>query len=174
MLLKDDLPVVNVSSTAEKADEGKILISGDLSTSVTEPATGGGNLFHKMGGGGGGAICGPGFCLPRLSGVFALATLCSWLGIVLSRQSEGVATIWLSNGLIFGLLITQPKRLWLAYFVAGLTADTLADLLYGDPFRVAIGVSLANSIEVVTSCLLLTQWFDSPRYPFQRRAPPGV
>jgi hypothetical protein len=28
--------------------------------------------------------------------------------------------------------------------------------LYGDPFRVAIGVSLANSLEVVTSCLLLT------------------
>jgi diguanylate cyclase (GGDEF)-like protein len=94
--------------------------------------------------------------------VFPLATLCSWLGIVLSHQSEGVATIWLSNGMIFGLLITQPKRRWLAYFLAGLTADTLADMLYGDPLRLAIGVSLANSIEVVTSSLLLTLWFDSP------------
>src|SRR5260221_274610 len=61
--------------------------------------------------------------LLRLSLVFALALLCSWLGIALSHQSEGVATIWLSNGLIFGLLITQPKRRWLAYFIAGLTAD---------------------------------------------------
>src|SRR5882757_450190 len=50
--------------------------------------------------------------LLRLLFVFALATICSWLGIVLSHQSEGVATIWLSNGLIFGLLITQPKRRW--------------------------------------------------------------
>jgi integral membrane sensor domain MASE1 len=60
--------------------------------------------------------------LVRLASVFVLVTLCSWLGIVLSRQSEGVATIWLSNGLIFGLLITQPKRRWLAYFAAGLCA----------------------------------------------------
>ena len=45
--------------------------------------------------------------LIRLALVFALATLFSWLGIVLSRQSEGRATIWLSNGLIFGLLITH-------------------------------------------------------------------
>jgi diguanylate cyclase (GGDEF)-like protein len=100
--------------------------------------------------------------LVRLASVFVLVTLCSWLGIVLSRQSEGVATIWLSNGLIFGLLITQPKRRWLAYFAAGLCADTLADMLYGDPFRLAFGVSLANCIEVVSSCVLLTLWFDSP------------
>jgi len=100
--------------------------------------------------------------LVRLASVFALVSLCSWLGIVLSHQSEGVATIWLSNGLIFGLLITQPKRRWLAYFVAGLCADTLADMFYGDPFRLAFGVSLANSIEVVSSCLVLTLWFDPP------------
>lgn len=98
----------------------------------------------------------------RLACVFVLVTICSWLGIDLSHQSEGVATIWLSNGLILGLLITQPRRLWLAYFLAGLTADTFADLFYGDPFRIAIGVSLANSLEVVTSTLLLTRWFGSP------------
>lgn len=108
--------------------------------------------------------------LLRLAWVFALASLCSWLGIVLSHQSEGVATIWLSNGLIFGLLITQPKKRWLAYFIAGLTADTLADMVYGDPFRIAIGVSLANSVEVVTSSLLLTRWFGSPLDLSRRRS----
>jgi len=106
----------------------------------------------------------------RLAWVFALVTLCSWLGIVLSRQSEGVATIWLSNGMIFGLLITQPKRRWLAYFLAGLCADTCADLLYGDPFPLAFGVSVANSVEVVTSSLLLTLWFDSPLDLSRRRS----
>jgi diguanylate cyclase (GGDEF)-like protein len=106
----------------------------------------------------------------RLSFVFVLATLFSWLGIVLSHQSEGIATIWLSNGLIFGLLITQPKRSWLAYFLVGLAADTLADMIYGDPFRLAIGVSLANSVEVVTSCLLLTIFFDSPLDLSKRRS----
>jgi diguanylate cyclase (GGDEF)-like protein len=106
----------------------------------------------------------------RLCWVFALAMLCSWLGIVLSRQSEGVATIWLSNGMIFGLLITQPKRRWLAYFLAGLCADTCADIFYGDPFPLAFGVSLANSVEVVTSSILLTLWFGSPLDLSRRRS----
>ena len=170
MLLKDDLPVVNLSSAAAKAAQGNILLPRDLSTTVAEPAIGAANLLGKIWQGCWRGDSWTSASMLRLSWVFALATLCSWLGIVLSRQSEGVATIWLSNGLIFGLLITQPKRLWLVYFLAGLTADTLADLLYGDPFRVAIGVSLANSIEVVTSCLLLTLWFDSPLDLSKRRS----
>lgn len=105
----------------------------------------------------------------RLLVVLAACCLCSWLGIVLSRQSDGVATIWLSNGLLFGLLVTQPKRRWLPYFAAGLTADTLADMIYGDMFRVAIGVSLANSVEVVLSALVLTLWFGAPLDLTKRR-----
>jgi diguanylate cyclase (GGDEF)-like protein len=105
----------------------------------------------------------------RLVAVFLLVTACSWMGIMLSRQSEGVATIWLSNGLLFGLLITQPKRRWLAYFIAGLAADTLADVLYGDPFRLALGVSIANSIEVISSSLLLTLAFGWPLDLSKRR-----
>jgi diguanylate cyclase (GGDEF)-like protein len=100
--------------------------------------------------------------LLRLGWVFPLVTFFSWLGIVLSRQSEGVATIWFSNGLVFSLLITQPKRRWLSYFLVGLTADTVADMIYGDPFRLAFGVSLANLLEVATSTLLLTRWFGYP------------
>ena len=107
--------------------------------------------------------------LLRLAGVFLLVTVCSWTGIALSRQSEGVATIWLSNGVLFGLLITQPPRRWLAYFIAGLTADTLADMLYRDPFRLAIGVSLANSVEVILSSLVLTLWFGAPLNLAKRR-----
>jgi diguanylate cyclase (GGDEF)-like protein len=108
-------------------------------------------------------------CFVRLAWVFALVTLCSWLGIVLSRQSEGVATIWLSNGLIFGLLITQPRSRWPAYFLAGLCADTVADVLYGDPFRLAFGVSVANAVEVVSSCVMLTLCFGWPLDLSKRR-----
>ena len=107
--------------------------------------------------------------LIRLAGVFGLLTICSWLGIILSRQSEGVATIWLTNGLLFGLAITQSRRLWAGYFAAGLVADTLADVVYGDPFRLAIGVSCANSIEVISSCLLLTLFFGTPLNLAKRR-----
>ncbi|HEY6375326.1 MAG TPA: diguanylate cyclase [Edaphobacter sp.] len=105
----------------------------------------------------------------RLAVSFVVLATCSWLGIMLSRQSAGVATIWLSNGILFGLVITQPRKRWLAYFAVGLIADTLADVVYGDPFRVAIGVSLANSVEVVTSCLVLTWWFGWPLNLSKRR-----
>jgi diguanylate cyclase (GGDEF)-like protein len=105
----------------------------------------------------------------RLLLTFLVLLLCSWLGIVLSRQSEGVATIWLTNGMLFALVITRPRTLWVRYFLIGFLADTLADVLYGDPLRLAVGVSIANSIEVITSCLLLTRWFGSPFNLSKRR-----
>lgn len=112
----------------------------------------------------------PAAAVARLVVVFVLAGVLSWAGIVLSHQSEGVATIWLSNGFIFGLLITQPRCRWLAYFLAGFLADTLADRIYGDPFRVAIGVSVANLIEVMVSTILLTRFFGSPLDLSKRRS----
>src|SRR3984957_20908283 len=98
----------------------------------------------------------------RLLLTFLVLLLCSWLGIILSRQSEGVATIWLTNGMLFALVITRPRSIWIRYFLIGFLADTLADVLYGDPLRLAVGVSVANSIEVITFCLLLTRWVGCP------------
>ncbi len=100
---------------------------------------------------------------------FATLLLFSWLGIALSRQSEGVATIWLTNGMLFAIVITRPRRVWLHYFAVGLLADTFADVLYGDPVALALGVSVANSIEVILSSFLLTYWFGSPFNLSKRR-----
>jgi diguanylate cyclase (GGDEF)-like protein len=154
--------MVTLFAPSANPAQDKILSPEHRSTSITEPEAGALALLGEIWRGCWRRDSWTRASLLRLLWVFPLATLCSWLGIVLSHQSEGVATIWLSNGMIFGLLITQPKRRWLAYFLAGLAADTLADMLYGDPFRLAFGVSLANSIEVVTSTLLLTLWLGSP------------
>ncbi len=101
---------------------------------------------------------------------FLLLLLCSWLGIVLSRQSEGVATIWLTNGMLFAIVIARPRNVWVRYFLIGFAADTLADVIYGDPFALSIGVALANSVEVISSCLLLTYWFGNP-FDLSKRRP---
>ncbi|MDQ2833118.1 MAG: diguanylate cyclase [Acidobacteriota bacterium] len=98
----------------------------------------------------------------HLLATFVILLVFSWLGIVLSRQSEGVATIWFTNGLLFAVVITQPRRTWVYYFVAGFLADTAADVIYGDPFRLSAGVAVANSLEVITSTLVLTRWFGRP------------
>ncbi|MBB5057332.1 diguanylate cyclase (GGDEF)-like protein [Granulicella aggregans] len=108
--------------------------------------------------------------LTRLGVVLVVLTVCSWLGIALSRQSGGVATIWLSNGILFGLVITQPRKRWLAYFAVGLIADTSADVFWGDGFWLALGVSVANSFEVITSCVVLTRIFGHP-FNLSRRRP---
>ena len=105
----------------------------------------------------------------ELAVAFPVLLLCSWLGIVLSRQSEGVATIWLTNGMLFGLVVTRPRRVWIYYFAVGLMADTLADVLYGDPLYLALGVSVANSVEVILSSFLLTRLFGSPFNLSKRR-----
>ncbi|WP_263384030.1 GGDEF domain-containing protein [Granulicella arctica] len=98
----------------------------------------------------------------ELLGTFLVMLLFSWLGIDLSRHSEGVATIWFSNGLLFAIIIRRPRAIWPWFFLIGLIADTLADVIYGDRFLLALGVSVANSIEVILASLLLTQWFGQP------------
>ena len=87
----------------------------------------------------------------HLTATFFVLLLFSWLGIVLSRQSDGVAAIWFTNGLLFALVVARPKNTWIPYFIAGFLADTLADVIYGDPLRLSIGVAVANSVEVIIS-----------------------
>jgi diguanylate cyclase (GGDEF)-like protein len=105
----------------------------------------------------------------RLLVTFLVLLTCSWLGIVLSRQSEGVATIWFTNGILFAIVVTRPRSVWVRYFLIGFLADTFADVIYGDPFRLSIGIAVANSVEVITSCLILTRWFGHPFNLSKRR-----
>jgi diguanylate cyclase (GGDEF)-like protein len=100
---------------------------------------------------------------------FLVLLTCSWLGIVLSRQSEGVATIWFTNGILFAIVVTRPRSVWVRYFLIGFLADTFADVIYGDPLRLSIGIAVANSVEVITSCLILTRWFGHPFNLSKRR-----
>jgi diguanylate cyclase (GGDEF)-like protein len=106
----------------------------------------------------------------ELALTFLVLLLFSWLGIKLSNSSEGVATIWFTNGMLLALVILRPRNLWLQYFAVGLLADTLADVLYGDRFALAFGVSVANSVEVILSACVLTYIFGNP-FNLSRRKP---
>lgn len=101
---------------------------------------------------------------------FPILLLFSYLGIALSRQSQGVATIWFTNGMLFAIVITRPRSAWWRYFAVGFLADTCADCFWGDPLRLSAGVALANSIEVISSTLILTRWFGHP-FNLSRRRP---
>ncbi len=101
---------------------------------------------------------------------FAALLLFSYFGIALSRQSQGVATIWFTNGMLFAIIITSPRKIWWQYFLIGFLADTIADRIWGDPLRLSAGVAAANSIEVILSVLILTRWFGQP-FNLSRRRP---
>jgi len=105
----------------------------------------------------------------ELTLTFFVLLLFSWLGIVLSRQSAGVATIWFTNGMLFAVVVSRPREVWLQYFALGLLADVLADVLYGDRLALALGVSVANSVEVILSSFALTYWFGWPFNLSKRR-----
>jgi diguanylate cyclase (GGDEF)-like protein len=105
----------------------------------------------------------------QLLATFFVILLCSWLSIFLSRQCEGVATIWLSNGMLFALVITRPRSCWLRYFIISFIADNCANLLCGDSLPLSLGVATANSLEVILSCLFLTRWFGNPFNLSKRR-----
>ncbi len=98
--------------------------------------------------------------LIRLAWVCLVIGSLSYGGNFLSQHSGGIATIWLSNGVFFGLVVTQRRRRWPVYFIAALFADLSADLLYGEPVISSIGASLANSLEVLAPCVLLRYWFN--------------
>ena len=73
----------------------------------------------------------------------------SYASLRLTRFSGGVATIWVANGLLVGLLLLLPRTRWLAWLSVGLLGQAAARILVGDAPLVVAGLSLANLVEIV-------------------------
>ena len=71
----------------------------------------------------------------------------SYASLRLTRFSGGVATLWVANGLLVGLLL--PRTRWLAWLSVGLLGQAAARVLVGDAPLVVAGLSLANLVEIV-------------------------
>ena len=80
--------------------------------------------------------------------VAALFGLLAWCSIMLTRGDGRVAAIWLPNALLVAVLLRGRGLISLRFFPLAYAANVLADMLAGDPWGRALGVSLANSIEV--------------------------
>jgi diguanylate cyclase (GGDEF)-like protein/PAS domain S-box-containing protein len=104
-----------------------------------------------------------------LTAVLVFAT--SWACIVLTAETDRVATIWLANGLLLGILLTTARsRQWAALLAAGFAGNVAANLVAGDGVEAAFGLSICNSLEVAISCLLLHLRRSSDKILFSRRA----
>ncbi len=84
---------------------------------------------------------------------YALALVC----IDLSRQPQKIATMWLPDAFasIYLLLLPTRQRPWLLACLA--LVIPLANLSYGDPWRIAISFVPANLSQIVLATWLLTR-----------------
>ncbi len=93
---------------------------------------------------------------------FVLVGLFSIVSMLLERHSEGVAVIWLSNGLLFGILVRERTATWPLYGLLGWAADTAGSVAVGEPVLMASISALGNSFEIFLAAFLLVRWFGSP------------
>jgi len=81
-------------------------------------------------------------------GIALMTGLACWLGVMLTREAGRVASIWLANGLLVGVLLSVPTRRWTRFLIAGLAGNVASNLLSGDSALFAAGLALCNSLEI--------------------------
>lgn len=94
----------------------------------------------------------------RLLRLAALVAALCWLSIALTRGEGRIAAIWLSNGLVLGVLLSAPVSAWRAVVLSTFAGNVVANLASGDTMAMALALALCNSLEI-----LLAAW------PLQRR-----
>lgn len=79
----------------------------------------------------------------------------AWAGIALTRETGGVASVWLANAVLVAALATAPRARWgglVAAFVAG---NAGANLAVGDAAWIALGFGAINALEAVVAAALV-------------------
>ncbi len=67
-----------------------------------------------------------------LAATFAVMAVVSGLGLWLTRTTDDMPTIWLTGGVLLGILIIAPARQRLALAAAGLAGQTLVKIVLGN------------------------------------------
>lgn len=95
--------------------------------------------------------------LQRLGLAVLVAGMC-WLSSVLTRGDEGVSAIWLSNGLVLGLLLKSREAEWPALALAALLGNVAANAIALPMPLLGAGLALCNSLEVLLAAHLLRRF----------------
>ena len=73
-----------------------------------------------------------------------LTLLVSYGSLRLSRVGGGVASVWIANGLLAGVLLLTPSAVWRRWLLASALGQALARMLIADPAQVMIALVLVN------------------------------
>jgi len=87
-----------------------------------------------------------------LAGLFGIL---AYTGIALTRGSERIAMLWLPNAVAAAWLLYSRTRATPLYIFGCLLANIAVNRLVGDNWNIALGLAIANSVEIVTLVLLV-------------------
>jgi signal transduction histidine kinase/FixJ family two-component response regulator len=76
-------------------------------------------------------------------------------GIDLSRLSDNVAAIWLTNAIPLAILLARPRREWWLYAATAAAANLAMNALHGDGLLLAAGFAICNVGEFLAAAALL-------------------
>ena len=71
----------------------------------------------------------------------------TWASTSLTRFEGGVASVWIANGLLVGVLLPAPQRNWPALGLAAAVAMVATRALNGDDVWLAVGLTAINLVE---------------------------
>ncbi len=85
--------------------------------------------------------------------LLVLTTASSWFAFRMTRF-DGVAALWVANGLLTGALLLAAKSTWRWWFLAGGLGQVVARILVGDGVIHVIALPLVNLLE----CAIVAAW----------------
>lgn len=83
-----------------------------------------------------------------------------WWSIVYTRGPLGLSTLWVASGVLCGILLTEPRRRWLALVAAAFGASLAVNFLLQGVGMLGWVLSLANVLDA-----WLVAWIVSQRVP---------
>lgn len=85
---------------------------------------------------------------------FAIGAACR-LGVDLTAGAGRIASVWLANGALLGIVLRASSRRWPAYFVAAFAGNLASNLSLGDGLLNGALLALCNSLEVAVGASLI-------------------
>ena len=88
---------------------------------------------------------------------FGLTFMCI-ASSILNQQSNklsGVSLVWLSNGLLIGVLLCSPRKQWPVFLCLGYAIDFCTNMVLGDHLSAGLFFSVCNMTEVVVAAAFM-------------------
>lgn len=86
----------------------------------------------------------------------AVAAGC-WLSLTFTREPDGLSTLWISSGLVCGILLTSPRWQWPVCLLTALAANMLVRSWHGDPAYSVFGLGSASTLEALVVAAIVAR-----------------